>query len=88
MGNRDEAAARHPGRGGTAFINTIGLIGGFVGPYLFGLAESASGHSASGFSVVVGASVLGLVLVPLLAKAIRVEGRAASLAEPLLNIES
>ncbi|MGF6773548.1 MFS family permease [Paraburkholderia sp. GAS199] len=73
---------------GLAFINTIGLIGGFVGPYLFGLAESASGRSASGFSVVVGASVLGLVLVPLLAKAIQAEGRTASLNEPLLNIES
>jgi MFS family permease len=72
---------------GLAFINTIGLIGGFVGPYLFGLAESASGNSASGFSVVVGASVLGLILVPLLAKAIQSEGRAASLAEPLLNIK-
>ncbi|MFP3608200.1 MFS transporter, partial [Paraburkholderia sp. SIMBA_053] len=25
---------------GLAFINTIGLLGGFVGPYLFGLAET------------------------------------------------
>ena len=73
---------------GLAFINTIGLIGGFVGPYLFGLAESASGKSASGFSVVVGASVLGLILVPLLAKAIQSEGREATLGEPLLNVES
>jgi MFS family permease len=70
---------------GLAFINTIGLIGGFVGPYLFGLVESASGKSASGFSVVVGASVLGLILVPVLAKAIQSEGRTVSLNEPLLN---
>jgi MFS family permease len=73
---------------GLAFINTIGLIGGFVGPYLFGLAETASGKSASGFSVVVGASVLGLILVPTLAKAIQSEGRATGLGEPVLNIKS
>jgi MFS family permease len=70
---------------GLAFINTIGLIGGFVGPYLFGLAETASGRSASGFSIVVGASVLGLILVPLLARAIQSEDRAAGLDEPLLK---
>ena len=56
---------------GLAFINTIGLLGGFVGPYLFGLAETITGRSDSGFNVVVVASVLGLCLVPLLAKAIR-----------------
>ncbi|WP_345815773.1 MFS transporter [Paraburkholderia sp. PREW-6R] len=72
---------------GLAFINTIGLIGGFVGPYLFGLAESASGKSASGFSVVVGASVVGLILVPMLAKAIQSESRPAESHEALLNIE-
>ena len=72
---------------GLAFINTLGLTGGFVGPYLFGLAESASGKSASGFSVIVGASVLGLIIVPMLAKAIQSEGRTASLSEPLLNVE-
>jgi MFS family permease len=73
---------------GLAFINTIGLIGGFVGPYLFGLAETASGKSASGFSIVVGASILGLILVPLLARAIQSEDRAASTIEPLLNLKS
>lgn len=72
---------------GLAFINTIGLIGGFVGPYLFGLAESASGKSASGFLVIVGASILGLILVPLLARALESESRAASLKELRLNIE-
>ncbi|RFU47064.1 MFS transporter [Paraburkholderia sp. DHOC27] len=63
---------------GLAFINTVGLLGGFVGPYLFGLAETISGRSDSGFNVVVAAAVLGLALVPLLAKAIRAENRAAS----------
>jgi uncharacterized membrane protein YeaQ/YmgE (transglycosylase-associated protein family) len=72
---------------GVTSSDTIGLIGGFVGPYLFGLAEGASGKSASGFPVVAGASILGLILVPLLAKAIQSEGRTASLSEPLLHIE-
>lgn len=60
---------------GLAFINTVGLLGGFVGPYLFGLAEAASGRSDAGFNIVVAASVLGLLLVPLLARAIRNEDR-------------
>jgi MFS family permease len=60
---------------GLAFINTIGLLGGFVGPYLFGLAETITGRSDSGFNVVVVASVLGLCLVPLLAKAIKAADR-------------
>jgi MFS family permease len=67
---------------GLAFINTIGLLGGFVGPYLFGMAETASGRSDSGFLVILVAGVLGLLLVPVLAKAIRAEGRAQSTREP------
>ncbi|WP_296180428.1 MFS transporter [Pseudomonas sp. UBA1879] len=60
---------------GLAFINTLGLLGGFVGPFLFGLVEKASGLSSSGFFVIVAAAVLGLLLVPLLGMAIRAEGR-------------
>src|SRR6478609_11700377 len=58
---------------GLAFINTIGLIGGFVGPYLFGLAETVTGRSDSGFYIILVASLLGLLLVPVFAKAIRRE---------------
>ncbi|MDH0746809.1 MFS transporter [Pseudomonas sp. GD03842] len=60
---------------GLAFINTLGLLGGFVGPFLFGLAEKASGLSSSGFMVIVAAAVLGLGLVPLLNRAMTAEGR-------------
>jgi len=60
---------------GLAFINTLGLLGGFVGPFLFGLVENASGLSSSGFFVIVAAAVFGLLLVPLLGMAIRAEGR-------------
>ena len=63
---------------GLAFINTVGLLGGFVGPYLFGLAETMTGRSDSGFNVVVVSSVLGLCLVPALAKAIRSAARPAA----------
>jgi MFS family permease len=58
---------------GLAFINTIGLIGGFVGPYIFGLIEKQTGSSASGFGVIVVSAVLGLILIPALAKAIQSE---------------
>ncbi|MFJ9453333.1 MULTISPECIES: MFS transporter [unclassified Herbaspirillum] len=58
---------------GLAFINTIGLLGGFVGPYLFGMAETATGRSDAGFNVILGAAILGLLLVPLLARSIRNE---------------
>jgi len=67
---------------GLAFINTVGLLGGFVGPYLFGLAETATGRSDAGFKVVVAASVIGLVLVPLLAKAIKNENRPVASGGP------
>lgn len=66
---------------GLAFINTIGLLGGFAGPYLFGLAEKASGLSSSGFYVIVGAAILGLLLVPLLARAINAEPAPQSVNE-------
>jgi predicted MFS family arabinose efflux permease len=72
---------------GLAFINTIGLIGGFVGPYLFGMAETSSGRSDAGFTVILVAAVLGLALVPLLAKAIRSEDHVESLREPAAQMK-
>jgi len=68
---------------GLAFINTIGLIGGFVGPYLFGMAEAASGRSDTGFAVILVAALLGLAVVPLLARAIRAETGVQSAGEPV-----
>lgn len=60
---------------GLAFINTIGLMGGFVGPYIFGLVERETGRSASGFIVIAVTAALGLVLITALAKALRTESR-------------
>ncbi|WP_298232811.1 MFS transporter [uncultured Azohydromonas sp.] len=71
---------------GLAFINTIGLLGGFVGPYLFGMVEAATGRSSAGFSVILGAAAIGLLLVPGLAKASRCERQAApGLGEPMIK---
>lgn len=61
-----------------AFINTIGLIGGFVGPYLFGLAESATNNPSAGFYVVIVASVIGVALAPVLAHTIRRDDATAA----------
>ena len=72
---------------GLAFINTIGLLGGFVGPYLFGMAETASGRSDAGFTVILVAAVLGLALIPLLAKAIRGETRVQPSCEPAAQMK-
>jgi MFS family permease len=70
---------------GLAFINTVGLLGGFAGPYLFGLAETWSHRSDAGFNVIVAASVLGLCLVPLLARAIRLAERPATASAAAFN---
>ncbi|MGU3431956.1 MFS transporter [Actinomycetes bacterium M1A6_2h] len=63
---------------GLAFINTIGLIGGFIGPYAFGLVEDVTGNPGSGFLVVIVASIIGVVLAPVLGNAIRKEDRSAA----------
>lgn len=70
---------------GLAFINMVGLIGGFVGPYLYGWVEGSWNATASAYVVILGASVLGLVLLPWLHAAVRAEDRATgadALAEP------
>ncbi|OUZ09155.1 hypothetical protein BHE97_11715 [Aeromicrobium sp. PE09-221] len=48
--------------GGIAFVNSCGILGGFVGPYLMGLVESATGNPSSGLWVVVVLLCLGAVL--------------------------
>ncbi|MBN6038400.1 MFS transporter [Amycolatopsis sp. 195334CR] len=58
---------------GLAFINTVGLLGGFVGPYLYGFAEGRGNE----YTVLIGASVLGVLLIPLLWRALRSEDRQA-----------
>lgn len=61
---------------GLAFVNTIGLTGAFVGPYAFGLSEEATGDPSAGLWVLVGATILGLLCVPLLGSLLRSHDRA------------
>jgi MFS family permease len=58
---------------GLAFINTVGITGGFVGPYAYGLIEEATGSLLSPYYTLVVAACVGLALVPLLARSIRRE---------------
>jgi ACS family tartrate transporter-like MFS transporter len=52
--------------GGIALINTVGQLGGFLGPYTFGLVKSATGDFAGGLlvlaSLVLGSGLLALRL--------------------------
>ncbi|MDI3389533.1 MFS transporter [Streptomyces sp. B-S-A8] len=70
---------------GLAFINTLGLTGGFVGPYLFGIAESESKDPASGFYIVIVVSLIGGVLAVALHRALRHEDDKTAAAESVVG---
>lgn len=56
---------------GLAFINTVGITGGFVGPYAYGLIEQATGSLVAPYYAIVVAAAVGLALVPVLGWSIR-----------------
>jgi MFS family permease len=58
---------------GLAFINMLGITGGFVGPFVYGLVEQATGSLLSPYYVIVVAACVGLALVPALALSVRRE---------------
>jgi MFS family permease len=58
---------------GLAFINMIGIVGGFVGPFVYGLIENATGSLMAPYYTIAAASLVGVALVPLLAQVIRRE---------------
>jgi hypothetical protein len=58
---------------GLAFINMIGIVGGFVGPFVYGLIESATDSLMAPYYTIAVASLVGLALVPLLGLIIRRE---------------
>jgi MFS family permease len=69
---------------GLAYINMIGLTGGFVGPYVFGLIEQSAGSVRAPFSFIITAAVAGIVLALVLGGIVRREGThstPASVAE-------
>jgi ACS family tartrate transporter-like MFS transporter len=49
--------------GGIAAINSLGCLGGFVGPYLVGLLKGHSSSFAGGMLMIAGALVAGAVLI-------------------------
>jgi MFS family permease len=67
---------------GLAFVNTIGITGGFVGPYAYGLIEEATGNLLSPYYTLLVASCVGLALVPLLARSIHRGKRTRNGATP------
>jgi MFS family permease len=48
--------------GGIAFVNTVCLFGGFLGPYVMGLMEEATGSKFAGLWFIVAMCVLGALL--------------------------
>lgn len=49
--------------GGIALVNSVGCMGGFLGPYMIGLIHKRTGSFLGGISLVALAMVLGAVLV-------------------------
>jgi nitrate/nitrite transporter NarK len=49
--------------GGLALINSIGNLGGFLGPYLFGLVKDASGSFTIALLAIASAPVLNAIIV-------------------------
>jgi MFS family permease len=70
---------------GLAMINTIGLLGGFTGPYVFGIVEKSTGTSLSAFAVILLTALIGLALIPFLARASNSAAQTATnkVAEPV-----
>jgi LPXTG-motif cell wall-anchored protein len=54
--------------GGTALINSIGNLGGFVAPYAVGLSSDMTGSTTSGLYFVGGLELLAAILVFSLAR--------------------
>ncbi|GAB3288810.1 MFS transporter [Parasphingorhabdus pacifica] len=48
--------------GGIALMNTLGILGGFVGPYVMGLLEDATGSALSGLWFVAGLVLIGALI--------------------------
>ncbi|NIL78340.1 putative tartrate transporter [Rhodococcus sp. B10] len=56
---------------GLAMINSIGLLGGFFGPNLFGIAESRTGDPSSAIGLLTIAAIVALGIVVLLRQLLR-----------------
>ena len=68
----------HAAAGGIALINSMGAVGGFVGPYLIGSVRERTGDFAPGLLLMAGSLVAAVVIV--LALRSKVGGRAGAAA--------
>jgi MFS family permease len=74
---------------GLAFINMIGIVGGFVGPFAYGLIEDATGSLMAPYYTIAVASLVGVALVPVLALVIRrEEERTAGGPQPPASVRA
>ncbi|MFL6124285.1 MFS transporter [Actinophytocola sp.] len=74
---------------GLAFVNMVGITGGFVGPYVYGLVEGASGSLVTPYYVFTAAAAVAVALVPVLALSIRRDAVAdAAVARPPAQVVS
>lgn len=74
---------------GLAFINMIGIVGGFVGPFAYGLIEGATGSLMAPYYTIAVASLVGVALVPVLALVIRrEEERTAAGPQPPASVRA
>jgi MFS family permease len=64
---------------GLALFNTLGISGSFVGPYVYGRIEEATGSLFAPYYTIVAAACAGLALVGLLAAVMRREKEAETL---------
>lgn len=67
---------------GLAFINTVGITGSFVGPYVYGRIEQATGSLFAPYYTIVVVSCIGVAVVGVLALTVRRE-TAARVPEPV-----
>ncbi|MFE2012649.1 MFS transporter [Streptomyces sp. NPDC059491] len=61
---------------GLAFINTVGLLGGFFGPFVFGMLEGRTGSDRAPFVFVVVVGVVGIALAATLRRIVAREDTA------------
>ena len=71
---------------GLAMINSIGLLGGFFGPYIFGLAESATGNPASAIILLSVACLIALVIALLLGRLLVRSAKAGAATEQVTAV--
>ena len=65
---------------GLAFINMLGITGGFVGPFVYGLIEDATDSLVAPYYVIAAAACVAVALVPVLARAVRNDAAATAAA--------